>query len=180
MEQTYPALRQIDRTMVKISDILALISGVVVIFLACLLFFDVVTTKAINRNIPHTIEMATNFHVPVVYLTLLAVQLTDGHANVELIYVKFPYMVKKFCVLLWNILGVIICGIETYTSVIYTTDRFTTGALSGINSGFPLWPISAFMVLGWLLMGIGCIWSIIRIVFKLQEIPGVSGEEGAV
>lgn len=177
MEQSYPSLRKIDRAMVKLSDVLALISGVVVIFLACLLFFDIVTTKAFNRNIPHTIEMATNFHVPVVYLTLLAVQMTDGHANVELIYVRFPYLMKKVCVLLWDVLGIVICGIETYTSVIYTVERFHSGALSGVTSGFPLWPISAFMVLGWILMGIGCIWSIVRIAFGLREIPGVGGEE---
>lgn len=174
MQSKYPVLQKIDCTFIKLSELLAVLAGIVMMVIATLLFADVVASKLLSRNIPHVIEIATNFHIPIVYLTLLAVQLTDSHANVELIYKRFPYVVKKICFLLWDVFGIVVCGLETYVAFNYALTRFQLGTLSGVTSGFPLWPIAAIMALGWLLMGLGCLWSIIRTVTGLYEIPSVA------
>lgn len=176
--QEKSTLRKLDQAFVKLADGLAIISGVLMILISVLLFFDALSGKILSRNIPHSIEITTNFHIIIVYFALLAVQLSDGHANVELVYNKFPDIVKRVCVALWNVLGVVVCAFESYTSWNYMTDQLNNGTLSGLTGGFPLWPISACMLLGWVLMGLGCVWCLVRQFAKLTPVPGVAPAKG--
>lgn len=175
-------LKKLDQAFVKLADGLAIISGILMILISVLLFFDALSGKLLSRNIPHSIEITTNFHIIIVYFALLAVQLSDGHANVELVYNKFPNLIKRICIALWNVLGCVVCSFESYTSWSYMRNQFVNGTLSGLTGGFPLWPISACMLLGWVLMGLGCIWCLVRQFAKLTPVPGVvsvEGKEGA-
>lgn len=164
-----------DRFM-KVSNVLATVSGVIMIGMMTVLFVDVVLSKLFNWSVPRQIELVTYFHVPVVYLALLAVQLTESHATVDLLYDRFSPRLQSVFDLIWNVLGIGICAFETYTSLLFTIEKLTLNTLSNTKNGFVVWPFCAAMCLGWLLMGLSYIWCIIRSFYRENE-TAASGEE---
>ena len=153
---------RLDKNFLKVGDILATVSGIIMIGMMTILFVDVVMSKLFNQSVPRQMELVTYFHVPVVYLALLAVQLSEGHATVDLLYDKFSPKMQMAFDIVWNILGVGICGFETYTSLLFTIEKLTLNTLSNTKNGFVIWPFCAAMCLGWFLMGLSYIWCIIR------------------
>lgn len=166
MKYSNEKIQKIDDGFGKAANILAKISGVIMVIMMTVLFVDVVLSKTVNGGVPHSIEMITYFHVPVVYFALLLVQHTEGHATVDLLYTKLPGMVKRVLDILWYVLGIFICGFETYTSWAYTLEKFLSNAMSNTKNGFPIWPFAAAMMLGWLLMGLSYVWCIVRSFFR--------------
>lgn len=177
MKYKNKTVERLDGVFMRLADLLAKISGLIIVVMMCALFFDMVLSKLMNGGIPRTMEIVTYFHVPVVYLALLMVQLTDTHATVDLLYDKLGRTVRKALNLLWYVLGAGMCGFETYTSIRFTIEKLTLNTLSNTKGGFHVWPFAAAMALGWLLMGLGCIWCFVRSFFQTEETDPKAAEE---
>ena len=162
-------IARLDKSFLRIGDVFATVSGVIMIGMMTILFVDVVMSKLFNQSVPRQMELVTYFHVPVVYLALLAVQLSEGHATVDLLYDKFSKKMQMVFDLLWNVLGIGICGFETYTSLLFTIEKLTLNTLSNTKNGFVIWPFCAAMCLGWFLMGLSYIWCIVRRFYRESE-----------
>lgn len=168
MKYTNKTVERIDGAFMRLADLLAKISGLIIVLMMCALFFDMVLSKILNGGIPRTMEIVTYFHVPVVYLALLMVQMTETHATVDLLYDKFGRTAQKVLNLIWNVLGVGICGFETYTSVKFTMEKIALNTLSNTKGGFHVWPFAAAMALGWFLMGLSYIWCFVRTFYRVE------------
>ncbi len=171
MEFTNKTVKKLDNGFMACSSVLAKISGVIMIGMMTVLFVDVVLSKLFNGGVPRSIELITYWHVPVVYLSLALVQMTESHATVDLLYDKLPNLIRRCLDILWYILGIGICAFETYTSLRFTVEKFTLNTLSNTKNGFPIWPFAAAMCLGWFLMGLSYIWCIIRSFFHAETVP---------
>jgi len=122
---------------------------------------------------------AQYFHVPVVFLAACYVTLDNGHTTIDILSSHFPRAVQKVCNTIGYILGVVMCsfvavmGIGRMNQAIANhTKSSTTGA------GFPIWPFILVFVVGFFLLAISFLWSIIRLYCRKEEPVVAKPEEG--
>ncbi len=163
MKQPNPALVRFDDTLFKVMKYISYISAVCLLVVTLLSTADVVANKIFNNGITNATEIVTYLNIPVVFLSGAFVQLERGHTHIDLIYIHFPMWAQKLIHTVGNLLGVGISAFIGYRAVLLTLDKFSTVAKSSsaINA-FVIWPFVALIALGFLLMAVAFLWSLVR------------------
>ncbi|MCR5784949.1 MAG: TRAP transporter small permease subunit [Eubacterium sp.] len=168
-----------DRLIVNILRVLSNFSGIFLIGIMFVAFFNVLGEKLFHHGIPMSTELIQYFHVPVVFLAACYVTLDNGHTTIDILSSHFPRAVQKVCNTIGCLLGIVMCsfvgvmGISRMTQAIANhTKSSTTGA------GFPIWPFIFIFVVGFFLLAISFLWALIRLYCKKEEPVVKKPEEG--
>ena len=185
-----PALVRFDDGIFNVMKWISYVSAVCLLVVTLLSTADVVASKFFGNSIPNATSIVTYLNIPVVFLSAAFVQLERGHTHIDLIYTHFPMWAQKLIHTVGNILGVGISGFIGYRAVTLTIQNYVTVAKSSsaINA-FVIWPFVAIIALGFTLMAVAFLWSLIRefvlpprMMFDPAAAPdapeAIPGEEG--
>ena len=158
-----PALVRFDNGIFNVMKWISYVSAACLFVITILSTADVVGNKIFDHGITNATELVTYLNIPVVFLSAAFVQLERGHTHIDLIYTHFPKWAQTVIHTVGNILGVGISAFIGYRAVILTIQKFTSVAKSSsaINS-FVIWPFVALIALGFFLMAVAFLWSLVR------------------
>jgi len=184
----YPeSFQKADDLVVGVIKRISYLSGICLIGIMLIAFFNVLGEKIFKHGIPMSTELIQYLHIPVVFLAAAYVTLDMGHTRIDLLSAHFPAMVQAICTTVGNLLGVFICGFISYRSFVQTEKFFTRHKMSSVTGmAFPLWPFGLIMGIGFALFSFSFFWSIARQFAggygRVQNVPPVmraaESEEG--
>lgn len=161
---------QIDRKLKRVSACLSWISTVCMLSVALVAVVDVVTSKVFNRGIPGATEYITYMLIPIIYLAIAYVQLTDGPVCVDMFYARFSQVGKHIVDVIGNLIAVGVDVYMTRCSVSLTGEMIRLAKRSSTASvSFPLWPFAAIFTLGMGLLALCHLWTMLRVFFSDGE-----------
>ncbi len=164
--------QKIDRGLVGVIKGVSYVSAVCLVLIMLIAFFNVIGEKLAKLGIPWVggipIAMALiqYLHIPVVFLASAYVTLDRGHIRIDMLSSRFPRAVEKGIVALGNALGAAIAFFISYRAFFVLMVRFFQ-AKSPISTStnflvIPKWPFAFIHGLGFFLLGISFLWSIVR------------------
>lgn len=165
-----------DRMIVKIVKAVSVISGICLVGIMLVAFFNVLGEKILHHGVPGSTEIITYLHVPVVFLAAAYVTLDTGHTKIDLLSRRFPLGVQKILYTIGDLVAAVISCYVGYRGFVRTADlisRHTRSAVTGF--GFPVWPFGLVFAIGFMLLALTFLWSIVR----RFAAPAQSGEGGA-
>ena len=158
-----PSLVRFDNGIFNIMKWISYVSAVCLFVITILSTADVIGNKIFDHGITNATEFVTYLNIPVVFLSTAFVQLERGHTHIDLIYTHFPAWAQKLIHTVGNLFGVALSGFIGYRAVVSTIQKYTTVAKSSsaINA-FVIWPFVALLALGFFMMAIAFLWSLVR------------------
>ena len=173
---------RLDTWVVRIIKWISYVSGVCLVGIMLVAFFNVIGEKLRKvglpvTGIPASQEIIQYLHIPVVFLAAAYVTLDRGHTRIDLLSSKFPPVLQKICATIGNVCGAAICGFVSYRGfvrMITFLERHKMSSVSGV--GFPLWPFALIMAVGFALLAVSFLWAIIR-QYAAPEHPEPKGGE---
>jgi TRAP-type mannitol/chloroaromatic compound transport system permease small subunit len=158
-----PALIRFDNGIFNTMKWISYVSAACLLVITLLSTADVMTSKLFSRSITNATDIVTYLNIPVVFLTAAYVQLERGHTHIDLIYKHFPMWGQKIIHTVGNILGVGLSAFIGYRAVLSTIQKFQIVEKSSSSaSAFIVWPFAALIALGFLLMAVAFLWSLVR------------------
>jgi TRAP-type C4-dicarboxylate transport system permease small subunit len=164
-----------DRVVTAVIRVISYISGVCLIGIMFVAFFNVLGEKIFHSGIPASTEIIQYLHIPVVFLACAYVTLDRGQVRIDLLFERFGPRLKTALSIFADALGVLICAFVAARGFIQTgkfIERHSTSSISGV--GFPLWPFGTILWVGLALFAFTFLWCILRRLnksyrAKLQE-----------
>ncbi len=187
-ERTRPTLfDKCDKAIVTFAKGISYLSGIFLVAIMLIAFFNVIGEKLKVAGVPFVggVPMASAliqyFHIPVVFLAAGYVTLDRGHTRIDMLSSHFPKVVQKFFIILGHLLGAAIYFFISYRAffVLMVKDitKNVTISTSFVNA-WPEWPFVAIHGLGFLVMGVTFLWSVIREIHGYT--PAEAGPDAAV
>ena len=141
---------------------------------------DIITTKFFSRPIPSAGEFIEDFNIPLVFMGMAYVQLHRGHISGALFENTFSKRVNKIVKIGGYVLGIVVSGFVSWRAVPLFLHWLDTGIFKLGAVPFPMWPFALVTVLGFALLAIAFILSIVRLVALPEESKSetVSSETG--
>ena len=168
-----------DRLVVNILKVLSNFSGIFLIGIMFVAFFNVLGEKLFHHGIPMSTELIQYFHVPVVFLAACYVTLDNGHTTIDILSSHFPRAVQKVCNTIGYILGVVMCSFVAVMGISRMNQAITNHTKSSTTGvGFPIWPFILIFVIGFFLLALSFLWSIVRLYCRKDAISATKIEEG--
>jgi TRAP-type C4-dicarboxylate transport system permease small subunit len=141
-------------------------------------FFNVLGEKILHHGVPGSTEIVEYLHVPVVFLSAAYVTLDRGQTAIDLLYQHFPKALQKIASTFSYLLGAAISGFVSYRGFVQMGKHINTHAKSAVSGfGFVLWPFSLVFSIGFAMIAITFLWSIVRLYAKKVDIAPADGEE---
>ena len=157
-----PALIRFDNGIFNTMKWISYISAACLLVITLLSTADVMTSKLFSRSITQCYGYRHISEYPCVF-TAAYVQLERGHTHIDLIYKHFPMWGQKIIHTVGNILGVGLSAFIGYRAVLSTIQKFQIVEKSSSSaSAFIVWPFAALIALGFLLMAVAFLWSLVR------------------
>lgn len=170
-----------DRFVVNVLKVLSNFSGIFLIGIMFVAFFNVLGEKILHQGIPMSTELVQYFHVPVVFLAACYVTLDNGHTTIDILSSHFPPVVQKICNTIGYLLGIIMCsfvGLKGIDRMVQAMANHTKSSTTG--AGFPIWPFILIFVVGFFLLAISFFWALMRLYFKKDEVTESKPQEGGM
>lgn len=172
---------KMDKWVVRVIKAVSYVSGVCLVGIMLVAFFNVVGEKLRQAGvpwitgIPASTEIIKYLHIPVVFLAMAFVTLDRGHTRIDLLSSHFPKWLQQVCATLGNLLGIAISVVITWRAFIQMDKHITRHTMSSVSGvGFPLWPFSLITALGFALLAVSFLWAIVR-QYAGPETPAVPG-----
>ncbi|NTV90192.1 MAG: TRAP transporter small permease [Clostridiales bacterium] len=178
-------LEKVDAVITNCIKYVSYVSGACLIGIMLVAFFNVIGEKLRAAGLPITgipasTEIVSYLHIPVVFLAAAYVQLDRGHTRIDMLSSKFPKAVEKFFITVGYFFGIIICSVVAWRAIILMGKFIKTHRMSSVTGvGFPLWPFALMTVVGFLMLALSFLWSIIKqYAMKDQKIAETTGLKG--
>jgi TRAP-type C4-dicarboxylate transport system permease small subunit len=125
---------------------------------------DIIATKFFNYPIPGTTEIIEDLNIPIVFMGMAYVQLTSGHLAGPVFEKQFSKNVNKAIKIISCLLGISVCGLIAWQGLLLLIEMIA-GQLSKTGTvQFVLWPFALGSFLGFALVTISFILSIVRLI----------------
>lgn len=161
---------KLDNLIVKILKYVSYISGVCLILIMFVAFFNVLGEKIFHKGIPASTEIIQYLHIPVVFLACGYVTLDTGHTKIDLLSQKLPQMVQFICNIIGNLIAVFITAFVGYRGLIQMGKFLSTHAKSSTTGvGFVKWPFALIFSVGFFLLSISFIWATVRLIVERKR-----------
>jgi TRAP-type C4-dicarboxylate transport system permease small subunit len=152
-----------DRIVTRAIRTISYISGVCLVGIMLVAFFNVLGEKLFRTGIPMSTEIIQNLHIPVVFLAGAFVTLDRGQIRIDLLSSHLPSRVGFFFSLLGDVLGICVCSFIAARGFVQTGKFIERHAMSSVSGmGFPLWPFGAILSFGFALFAFSFLWSVFR------------------
>ncbi len=171
-------LLKIDKIVVKTIKSISYVSGVCLIGIMFVAFFNVVGEKLRLAGVPITgipasTEIIQYLHIPVVFMAAAYVTFDRGHTRIDLLSSKFPHAVQVFFEILGNVCGAGICAFVSQRGFVQMGKFITRHKMSSVSGiGFPLWPFALILAMGFAMLSFSFLWNIIRQNLIKESIVG--------
>ena len=159
---------KVDSWIVRIIKAVSYVSGVCLVGIMLVAFINVIGEKLRKvglpvTGIPASTEIIQYLHIPVVFLAAAYVTLDRGHTRIDLLSSHFPKTVQKICTTVGHLCGAGVCSIITYCALQQMGKHIARHSMSSVSGvGFPLWPFSLMTAIGFALLAVSFVWSIVR------------------
>ena len=158
-----PALVRFDNGIFNVMKWISYISPICLLVITLLSTADVVATKVLKHGLNNATDIVTYLNIPVVFLSAAYVQLERGHTHIDLIYTHFPQWAQKLIHTIGNVLGAGLSAFIGYRAVLSTVQKFELlEKSSSAATAFITWPFAAVIAIGFLLMAVAFLWSLVR------------------
>lgn len=152
-----------DSIIFKIVKVISYISAVCLVGIMLVAFVNVIVEKTMHRSIPASMEMIQYLHVPVVFLAAAYVTLDTGHTRIDLVSKHLPLTIQKLCLTIGDLCATGICIFTGYMGFVRmqeALDKHLKSSTTGV--GFQLWPFIFIFSIGFIMLAITFLWSIVR------------------
>lgn len=154
---------KVDSVIVKIFRYVSYISGVCLIAIMFVAFFNVLGEKIFHKGIPASTEIIQYLHIPVVFLACAYVTVDTGHTRIDLLCKHFPVWLQTICMTVGNLIGAFICAFVGCRGIVQMNKFLATHAKSSTTGvGFAKWPFALIFSVGFFLLAFSFLWSIVR------------------
>lgn len=171
---------RMDRVIVKIFKYISYISGVCLIGIMLVAFFNVLGEKIFHKGIPASKEIVQYLHIPVVFLACAYVTVDTGHTRIDLLSSHFPKWLQQVFLTIGNLCGAFICGFVGARGIVQMQKFMATHAKSSTTGvGFSKWPFALIFSIGFFLLAFSFLWSIVRQYAKPPAEPETATEKEA-
>lgn len=161
---------KMDNVIVKIFKYVSYISGICLVAIMFVAFFNVLGEKIFHKGIPASTEIIQYLHIPVVFLGCAYVTMDTGHTKIDLLSAKLPKGVQQVINTIGNLLAAFICGFVGYRGMIQMGKFISTHAKSSTTGiGFAKWPFALIFSVGFFLLAFSFLWAIVR---QYKGVPG--------
>ena len=158
---------KVDNVIVKILKYVSYISGVCLIAIMFVAFFNVLGEKIFHKGIPASTEIIQYLHIPVVFLACGYVTLDTGHTKIDLLSKHLPQGVQFACNLIGNLIAVFITSFVGYRGLVQMQKSMATHAKSSTTGfGFAKWPFALIFSIGFFLLALSFVWATVRLFVK--------------
>ena len=174
---------RVDSWVVRILKWFSYISAICLVGIMLVAFFNVLGEKLRQAGLPVTgipasTEIIQYLHIPVVFLAAAFVTLDRGHTKIDLLSSHFPKAVQQICTTIGNLIGSGICGIVAWRAFVQMGKFISRHMMSSVSGvGFPLWPFALMTAVGFALLSISFLWSIVRQYAKSNKTEPEGGEQ---
>ena len=166
---------KVDSIIVKILKYVSYISGVCLILIMFVAFFNVLGEKIFHKGIPASTEIIQYLHIPVVFLACGYVTLDTGHTKIDLLSSKLPHKVQLVINIIGNAIATAITAFVGYRGLVQMSKFISTHAKSSTTGvGFAKWPFALIFSVGFFLLSISFIWATVRML--VEEKRGTNKE----
>ena len=156
-----------DNLIVKIFRYVSYISGVCLILIMFVAFFNVLGEKILHKGIPASTEIIQYLHIPVVFLACAYVTLDTGHTKIDLLSKRLPVAAQTVFTTVGNLIGCAICAFVGYRGLVQMSKFISTHAKSSTTGvGFAKWPFALIFSVGFFLLSLSFIWATVRLYVK--------------
>lgn len=161
---------KVDNVIVKILKYVSYISGVCLIAIMFVAFFNVLGEKIFHKGIPASTEIIQYLHIPVVFLACSFVTLDTGHTKIDLLSRHFPHWLQMLFTTVGNLIAVFITSFVGYRGLVQMQKFYSTHAKSSTTGfGFAKWPFALIFAIGFFLLAVSFLWATVRLYVKKEE-----------
>jgi TRAP-type C4-dicarboxylate transport system permease small subunit len=143
----------IEKAIALVSRVFNSIGMVFLILLMLVITADVILRASLNKPIHGAIEISQFMMLIVVFLALAYTQHAKAHIAVDLLYTRFPKIVKSVIDILIYILSLGIVSLMTWQALVYTNRLNETNKISDILM-VPIAPFEIIVLAGLGLFGL--------------------------
>ncbi|MDC7239322.1 MAG: TRAP transporter small permease [Spirochaetales bacterium] len=124
---------------------------------------DVIGAKFFSKSLRGSTELIAQFNIILVFLAAPFSQIHNGFTSIEILQKKFPPGVRQFIKCLGSLLGMGFCLLISYRTLSLVTRNFhlKSKTVSGAW-GIPLWPFTACLSIGFLMLAAAFCWTALR------------------
>jgi TRAP-type C4-dicarboxylate transport system permease small subunit len=152
-----------DRVVEKSIRYISYTSGVCLVGIMLVAFFNVLGEKMFHRGIPASTEIVQYLHIPVVFLACAFVTIDRGQVRIDLLFNLLGAKLQSGLSVLGDVLGILICAFIAARGFVQTGNFIERHAMSSISGiGFPLWPFGTILWFGFALFAFSFFWCILR------------------
>ena len=161
---------KLDSVIVKILKYISYISGVCLILIMFVAFFNVLGEKIFHKGIPASTEIIQYLHIPVVFLACGYVTLDTGHTKIDLLSSKLPETVQLVINIIGNAIATAITAFVGYRGLVQMGKFIATHAKSSTTGvGFAKWPFALIFSVGFFLLSLSFIWATVRLIVEKKR-----------
>lgn len=161
---------KLDSIIVKILRYVSYVSGVCLILIMFVAFFNVLGEKIFHKGIPASTEIIQYLHIPVVFLACAYVTLDTGHTKIDLLSSKLPQTVQFVINVIGNAIATLITGFVGYRGLVQMGKFISTHAKSSTTGvGFAKWPFALIFSVGFFLLAISFVWATVRMFVEKKR-----------
>ncbi len=173
------AYEKADSIVVRILKYVSFVSGVCLILIMLVAFFNVLGEKIFHHGIPASTDIIQYLHIPVVFLACGFVTLEHGHTKICLLASHLPKKVQTVINTIGHLLGAGICAFVGARGIVQMQKFLSTHAKSSTTGvGFPTWPFALIFSIGFFLLAFSFIWAITRQYIPRPHLAAAKKEGG--
>ncbi len=133
---------------------LAVLSGILVVFIMITITLDVVSRSIINRPIVWAIEVSEICLIGITFLGAAWVLRREAHVKMDILLVRFSPTAQVLLNTITSMIGIIICFVLAWYGAKVTLDQYQRGIVSVSMLASPIYPNYAIISIGSFLISI--------------------------
>ena len=146
------AISYIGRIFDRIITIGAVLSSVLLIFIMLSISFDVILRYTINQPLEWAVEISEYILVGLTFFAATWVLKRNGHVKMDQLFNHLGPRTQIVLNFITSILSAMACLIIVWYGIVVTLDHIHTGDSYFTTLEFPKWPVSAIIVVGFVLL----------------------------
>lgn len=163
-------LNKIDRVLERISNLFAVLSGVLVLLMAFTASYGVFRRYVFNSPEPYSYELSTMFLLWTFVLAIAYVEKLDGHLRVDFFVVLLPKKIRLFMLnVIGPLFGLVFCSVLTWEGWTVAMYSLEIGEKSMSVWAVPLFPVKIIIPVGYGLLCVVLVLKIIRGFLSLRD-----------
>lgn len=167
----------LEKLQIFVERAMMVVAGIVVMLMMMFITIDVVCRK-LSISFPGIYETVQILTVAVVFLGIAYVQKVKGHIFIEVATTKLPLKVQRGLDFLGYVIGVFICGVITWQSVVVAWESIAILEYAAGVIRIPVWPAKLIVAVGFLFMTTRLLFDMLFFFVPAMQQEKITAKEG--